>query len=152
MNVEEQVEAFIARWTASSASEESNFKPSMPELCDLLGVPRPDPTHEDNARNVYVFERAVKIRQADGSLSSGKIDLWREGCFVLEAKQGGTGKSGKASKKGTATRGTAGWDAAMERAREQAERYAKACRHLPLDDAHAVEPCGSCPEGIGEVQ
>lgn len=147
MNIEEQVEAFIARWTASSASEESNFKPSMPELCDLLGVPRPDPTHEDNARNVYVFERAVKIRQADGSLSSGKIDLWREGCFVLEAKQGGTGKSGKASKKGTATRGTAGWDAAMERAREQAERYAKAMSPthgwvpflIVLDVGHSIE-------------
>src|SRR6185437_12661895 len=36
--------------------------------------------------NAYVFERAVRFRHDDGTTSPGRIDLYKKGCFVLEAK------------------------------------------------------------------
>ncbi len=51
--------AFIARWQKSGAAERANYQLFLSELCDLLGVPRPDPTTPDDAANAYVFERTV---------------------------------------------------------------------------------------------
>jgi hypothetical protein len=134
------VTAFIARWQDSGAAERANFQPFLSELCELIGVGRPDPAKPDDADNAYVFERGVTFRYADGSTSPGRIDLYKRGCFVLEAKQGSDqeraeqlalfGGSAKKSKKGTAVRGTAAWDDAMVRARAQAEAYAKAPQKL----------------------
>ena len=95
---------------------------------------------EDNA---YVFERDVTFQNLDGTTSSGRIDLYKRGCFVLEAKQGSEQKTDveeqdaelvavpKKQKRGTAVRGTKGWDDAMFKARGQAEQYARA---LPSDE------------------
>ncbi|HTE17881.1 MAG TPA: type IIL restriction-modification enzyme MmeI, partial [Armatimonadota bacterium] len=134
---------FLQRWQDSGAAERANYQLFLSELCDQLGVPRPDPTRPDDEQNAYVFERAVTFRNGDGTTSTGRIDLYRRGCFVLEAKQGsdkpeppadgGDGGAGKARKlkRGTATRGTQVWDDAMLAARGQAEMYAKA---LPLNE------------------
>src|SRR3546814_15385914 len=59
----------------------------LAELCDLLGVSRPEPAPAERVGNDYVFERAVTFRQPDGGTSHGRIDLYKRGCFVLEAKQ-----------------------------------------------------------------
>ena len=79
----------------------------------------------------------------------GRIDLYRRGCFVLEAKQGSdrpddtpalslqAAQQRQARKRGTAVRGTAAWDTAMERAREQAQGYA---RYLPLPEIREGRP------------
>ena len=81
-------EAFIERWTErAGGSERANYALFIVELCDLLGVGRPDPAGEETERNDYVFERAVRFRHDDGSTSPGRIDLYKKGCFVLEAKQ-----------------------------------------------------------------
>jgi hypothetical protein len=129
---------FIERWKNSGAAERANYQLFLSELCDVLGVPRPDPTKPDDAENAYVFERSVTFHHADGSTSTGRIDLYKRGHFVLEAKQGvekreqeealsETGKAkAKATKKGTATRGSALWDEAMLKAQGQAEQYARA--------------------------
>src|SRR6185503_5187713 len=123
------IQSFIDRWQASGAAERANFPQFAVELCDLLEVPRPDPATTDDNRNAYVFERAVPLPEG----SVGRIDLYKRGCFVLEAKQG-SDQASKTSKpfeiprkgkKGTAVRGTAGWDTAMERARQQAQSYAR---------------------------
>jgi len=129
---------FIDRWKNSGAAERANYQLFLSELCDVLGVPRPDPTKPDDDANAYVFERSVTFNHADGSTSTGRIDLYKRGCFVLEAKQGvekrereealsevGKAKA-KATKKGTATRGSALWDEAMLKAQGQAEQYARA--------------------------
>jgi hypothetical protein len=84
----DRVAAFIERWQGSAAAERANYQLFLSELCDLLGVPRPDPSKANDADNAYVFERAVTFRYADGSTSAGRIDLYKRGCFVLEAKQG----------------------------------------------------------------
>lgn len=142
------VTAFIERWKASGASELGNSQAFLGELCDLIGVERPHPKSDDERHNVYTFERGVTFKHSDGSESSGRIDLYKRGCFVLESKQGSNqknvsqtplcsgvgstaGKDKSKTKKGTAVRGTRGWSDAMLRARAQAESYAKA---LPTGD------------------
>src|SRR5438876_250519 len=39
-----RVEAFIARWQRSEAAERANYALFLVELCDILGLPHPDPT------------------------------------------------------------------------------------------------------------
>lgn len=135
---------FIRRWEASGAAERANYQLFLSELCDLLEVPRPEPTRPDDRENTYVFERTVCFRHGDGSSNAGRIDLYRRGHFVCEAKQGcdqpgersplavrEEGARWPAAKRGTAVRGTKGWDLAMLRAKGQAEQYARA---LPVDE------------------
>lgn len=125
---------FIARWSPSGGAERANYVLFLSELCDLIGVPKPDPTQADDAKNAYVFEKDVPDQHDDGATSQRRIDLYRRGAFILEAKQGVekeveaeeallTAKGKK--KKGHGTRGTKGWDTFMKRARTQAESYAR---------------------------
>jgi hypothetical protein len=112
-------DSFIARWSSSGAAERANYQLFLSELCDLLGVDRPDPTKPDDAENAYVFERTVTFHHADGTPSTGRIDLYKRGCYVLEAKQDVEKREqeaalseawkakAKAAKKGTAQRGSA---------------------------------------------
>jgi hypothetical protein len=79
---------FIARWQPSGGRERANYQIFLSELCDLLGVPRPDPTREDDRDNAYVFERTVRFDHNDGTHTTGRIDPYKRGCFVLEARQG----------------------------------------------------------------
>ena len=133
--------AFIARWEKSGGAELANFQTFANELCDLLDLPRPEPSQERNELNDYVFERRVDFKHDDGSATPGRIDLYKRGCFVMEAKQSAKRvKARKADprqpgllpedaaqvKAGTATRGTRGWDSAMRAAKRQAEDYARA--------------------------
>ena len=139
------VQSFIARWNNSGAAERANYQLFLSELCDLLGVPHPDPATPDTAQNSYVFERAVTFHHGDGTTSRGRIDLYKRGCFVLEAKQGTEYSIGDDQEplssvvrdqilkrsKGIGTRGSSTWDNAMYRARGQAEQYARA---LPSEE------------------
>lgn len=81
-------QTFITRWTASGGAERSNYQLFLSELCDLLGVPRPEPAAEHDHDNAYIFERAVKFHNGDGTTSTKFIDLYKRGAFVLETKQG----------------------------------------------------------------
>ena len=127
---------FISRWQNSGASERANYALFLSELCDLLQVPRPEPTRQEDAENAYVFERNVTFQNSDGSTSTGRIDLYKRACFVLEAKQGSDqaaepdplALNSTKAKRGPALRGTAGWDTAMLKAKSQAENYV---RNLP---------------------
>jgi len=127
---------FIERWASSGAAERANYQIFLSELCDVLGVPRPEPTKPDEDENAYVFEKAVTFHHGDGTSSTGRIDLYKRGCFVLEAKQGSeqhnqtqpelTTRRRSMRRRGTAVRGTQGWNEAMMAARGQAEQYARA--------------------------
>ncbi|MCK6685990.1 MAG: class I SAM-dependent DNA methyltransferase, partial [Thermoanaerobaculia bacterium] len=116
------VAAFISRWSASGAAERANKDLFLSELCDLLGVERPHPVSGNPENDRYVFEKDALIAQAGGKVSTGKIDLYKEGCLLLEAKQGSERTH---SKLGTARRGTPGWNIAMRDAFGQALLYAK---------------------------
>ena len=135
---ERDVKTFIERWEQSGASERANCQIFLSELCTLLDVAPPEPATSDNRQNAYVFERDVKFQHG----STGRIDLYKRGHFVLEAKQGADqekavdpleklAQPAKKLKKGTAKRGTVAWDDAMFRAFGQAESYIRA---LPAEE------------------
>ncbi|MEO7932229.1 MAG: DNA methyltransferase [Chthoniobacterales bacterium] len=135
------IDTFIAYWSAAEASERANAQPFLIGLADLLDVPRPDNSHAGG----YSFEFPVRIPTGPGTYSDGRIDLYRRGCFVLEAKQFFAPKAEQtdldlvaiasgaavAKKKTGPIRGSDAWDDAMIRARGQAERYARA---LPAEE------------------
>jgi hypothetical protein len=137
----EAVEAFIARWRKSGGAERANYQLFLTELCDLLGVPKPDPAQESNQFNDYVFERSVVFKHENNTQTTGFADLYKRDCFVLEAKQSSKRDALRKAhpdqlvllsedqtqvKAGTARRGTGQWDTSMLNARRQAESYAKA--------------------------
>lgn len=114
MGDHDAIEKFIGRWARVTGSERANYQLFVTELCSLLGLPMPEPAHEDTRDNAYVFERRVQFSHGDGSTSHGFIDCYRRGHFVLEAK------------KIKAASNTRGFDDALMRARAQAESYARA--------------------------
>jgi hypothetical protein len=77
------IETFIARWQGVTASELASAQSFVIDLCHLLDVEKPHPTPEQN----YMFERPVTFRWGDGDSSAGRIDCYRRGAFVLEAKK-----------------------------------------------------------------
>jgi len=135
------IRAFIDRWSASEGAERANYALFLSELCDALGVERPHPARADSTLNDYVFERAVRFNHPVTGSTTGRIDLYKRGCFVLEAKQSrerGQPKSveqdqNPIEKKVRATRRS--WDVLMLNARRQAEDYARA-----LPDDHDWPP------------
>ncbi len=131
-------EAFIAKWESNKGgAERANYALFLTELCDVLDVPKPDPAEASSEHNDYVFERAVIFNEAGNRAGYGRIDLYKRGCFILEAKQSrlkGKKKeiigqhqdelfeSDKRGRRGAER----GWDVLMMNARKQAENYAQA--------------------------
>jgi hypothetical protein len=136
--------AFIEKWSLSGASEASNAQSFTNDLCDLIGVRNPDPTLPDERENTYVFEKSVPSTRG-----VKKIDCYRRGHFILENKQGAEALAAgpalslkkqteqKARKTGHGKRGSKTWDTAMEKAKKQAENYA---RLLPSEEIVSGRP------------
>ncbi|MFC5412384.1 class I SAM-dependent DNA methyltransferase [Larkinella bovis] len=134
---------FEARWKPAGGAERANYGLFLQDLCDLIGVARPDPTTDNPAQDAYVLERAVEFND-HGKRSIGRVDLYKRGCFVLETKQGTQtpdqqkaaeraelGLSSEKRRKGHAVRGTTKWGQMMQTARQQALGYVRA---LPADE------------------
>lgn len=115
------ISTFIAAWRESAASERANKDSFLRDLCDVLAVAHPEPATGDPDRDRYVFERDAVLIHGGERHSIGRIDLYRHGCFILEAKQGSERES---KKLGTARRGTPSWNVAMTEAFGQAANYA----------------------------
>ena len=79
---------FKARWQVAGGAERANYGLFLTELCDVLEVPRPNVTTDNPAQDAYVLERAVLFDDGAGKRSTGRIDLYKRGCFVFETKQG----------------------------------------------------------------
>ena len=156
------IDDFVGKWEKSGGAEMANFQTFAIELCELLGVPKPDAAQQQVERNDYVFERRVDYKFDDGTTARRRIDLYKRNCFVMEAKQSAKRiKARKAEpcqpdlipedatqvKAGTATRGTGRWDKVMRAAKRQAEDYARALpkEHgwppfiLVVDVGHVIE-------------
>jgi len=106
----------------------------LTELCQALDLPRPDPASHETAHN-------VKRRESEGAASTLWIDLYKRGCFILEAKQSRAAQRddqprlfSDADAASTAA-GEGRWDVLMRNARKQAEDYVF---RLPPD--HASPP------------
>jgi hypothetical protein len=113
---------FIARWSDSAAAERANKDLFLTELCDVLGVARPQPATGEEHRDQYVFEKGALLLKDGQRTTTGHVDLYKAGCFVLEAKQGSRDAG---TKTGTARRGTGAWSNAMQEAFGQALQYAR---------------------------
>ncbi|MEO8296956.1 MAG: DNA methyltransferase [Burkholderiales bacterium] len=118
---QDKTSAFIARWQGVPGSEISNSQNFVGELCDLLGVPRPHTTPEQE----YMFERPVTFQHGDGSTSAGRIDCYRRGAFIWESKKLRPGVAAAATGSGSGNTSKR-FDDALLRARAQAESYARA--------------------------
>jgi hypothetical protein len=131
---------FIATWKNRPGNEIGNAQSFLNALCELIGVSQPH-TEKHSDHLEYGFERSVTFHHADGSTSTGRIDLYKRGSFVLEAKQGSaekanikdprqheliTGQQLGTVPKGMAQRNTPAWTAAMLKAKGQAYAYARA--------------------------
>ncbi len=135
------LQSFIDRWSGAQRAERANYQLFLSELCEVLDLPRPDPAGPDSAANAYVFERAVRLHRSDGKVTTGRIDLYRRDCFVLECKQYAEAPTEQpefalsaadsAPRSGGIIRGTEAWDRKMHEAREQAKLYVES---LPLDE------------------
>lgn len=122
------IETFIIKWTPSGGSELGSSQTFLTELCDLLELPRPQAPRPDLRDTSYLFEAPAPLPLRDDKASQGRIDLYKRGCFIWESKQGSPQRPQDAQewRRGTATRGTHSWDAAMMQAKAQAEAYARA--------------------------
>ena len=137
------IDTFIERWSAArGGAERANYQMFLTELCEALDLPRPDPASDDPRTNDYVFERGVKRRESEGLASTLRIDLYKRGCFILEAKQSraahrddGQGALFKADETASTAASQGKWDVLMRNARRQAEDYVF---RLPAD--HAAPP------------
>ena len=114
-----EIDQFLARWRNAGGSERANYQLFIADLCELLGVDKPQPASEDTRDNAYVFERRVVFHHGDGSTSNGFIDCYRRAALIGEVKKIRAGFE------------TRVFDDAMLRARGQAENYA---RNLPPDE------------------
>lgn len=147
------VDKFIEYWSGRGGSERANYQKFINELCELIGVDKPEASHAEDHRNEYVFEKRVRAMDVDGE--DGRynfIDCYKRKHFVLEAKQSdkrmrglavsgpdlfGDAPPAKAAPK-------AAWDRMMKQARQQAENYAKYLPEWPpflliVDVGHVIE-------------
>jgi hypothetical protein len=103
-------EVFIERWQGLTASELATAQSFVIELCELLSVGKPHATPDQS----YMFERPLKEAHGDGSQSDRRVDCYKRGHFILEAKKLKAGKH------------TKGYDNALLAAHAQAQNYARA--------------------------
>lgn len=155
MNIEE----FIEKWSESGGSERANFQRFADDLTQLLCVEQPKVASSDDQNDHYRFERPVKFGPTS-SQKTGFIDLYRRGSFVMEGKQGSNRKqvdtnqlaltldaAAAKGRTGHGIRGTRKWDDTMLKARNQADRYARAIARedgwppflLVVDVGHVIE-------------
>ncbi|MND44885.1 hypothetical protein D3C80_357340 [compost metagenome] len=136
------INAFIERWSqARGGAERANYQMFLTELCEALELPRPDPASDDTRSNDYVFERGVKRRESEGLAATLRIDLYKRGSFILEAKQSRAAQRDDRPRlfsdaDAVSTAASEGrWDVLMRNARRQAEDYVF---RLPAD--HPAPP------------
>jgi hypothetical protein len=129
------IDAFIARWDGTEQAERANYARFLDELCAALDLPAPQPA--SGAGGDYRYERGVTRHEADGTTSHRRIDLYKRGCFVLEAKQGSNPRPeilfrlDTVNERRAAVRRSPSWAQSMLKAKGQAERYA---RDLPAEE------------------
>jgi hypothetical protein len=111
-----RIQQFLSKWQGSQGNERANYQGFFLDLCEALGVDRPPPKGNIPG-DPYCFDKDIQVIHKDG-ITTNFADFYKEGHFLIEAKQGGN-----SSKRGTAKRGTKTYDTAMEKAFYQALSY-----------------------------
>lgn len=120
---------FIAKWGGvTGGAERANLPQFINDMCQALGLPLPG-VAEGGVLSDYQFEGPVQGGGAGGN--TGAIDLYKRGCFVLEAKQSKLSEAQKAqaqlfdiAESAPAAPSGARYDKLMRDALAQAKRYA----------------------------
>lgn len=153
-----KVEDFLERWIGSGGSEMATAQSFAIDLTDLLGVPRPQVSDKDGDFLDYRFERPVTETHT-GRKKNRRIDLYKKGHFILEAKQFVSPDAREKDtlemflakdapkQSGHGTRGTPKFDDTMMKARNQADNYARAVARedgwppflMVVDVGHVIE-------------
>ena len=82
-----KIEGLIATWSGQAGgAERKNFAPFLYDLIDALGLPRPGPGVAGKLGD-YEFEGTIAGGSAKQTGAGGSADLYKRGCFVMEAKQ-----------------------------------------------------------------
>ena len=117
------IPAFISKWHLASGGERKAKDYFLLDLCAALGVPPPEV-----GQDRYGFEADVLQVQEGGKTTTLRVDLYKHGCFILEAKQGSNPGD---AKPGHGKRGSEAWNAAMQNALGQAIGYARSMNEPP---------------------
>lgn len=129
------IQGFIAKWQGiKGGAERANYAQFINDFCQALGLPEPEVAESGKLGN-YQFEGPVQGGGAGGS--TGAIDLYKKGHFILEAKQSKLTAAQQqqpelfdAAETAPATPSGARYDRLMRDALAQAKRYAV---NLPAD-------------------
>ncbi|WP_295530331.1 type IIL restriction-modification enzyme MmeI [Novosphingobium sp. Chol11] len=124
-----EVAAFIAKWLGvKGGAERANYAQFINDLCGALDLPVPEPA-ESGVLGSYQFEGPVPGGGAGGN--TGAIDLYKRGCFILEAKQSRLPEANRSqaqlfdiAETAPASPSGARYDKFMRDALAQAKRYA----------------------------
>lgn len=91
MTIRQNLKELADRWADADAGERANFQLYLSQLCRALDVPEPEPRGAG-----YEFEFAVRVVERDGTETTKAADLFKQGCFLLEAKDIEEGRSDEA--------------------------------------------------------
>ena len=117
------IAAFVSKWHLASGGERKAKDYFLLDLCAALGVPPPEV-----GQDRYGFEADVLQVNEGGKITTLRVDLYKHGCFILEAKQGSNPGDAKA---GHGKRGSEAWNASMQNALGQAIGYARSMNEPP---------------------
>ena len=102
-DTEHRLRVLAARWSDFAAAERANYQIYLMELADALGVERPRPaapkggggrvSEPAGPPRDFQFEYPVRSTARDLTSTTNFIDLYRAGCFALEAKDREEGAS-----------------------------------------------------------
>lgn len=114
---QQRIQAFLDKWQGSEGNERANYQTFLGDLCIALNV-EPPPPKGNIPGDPYCFDKDIKFF-SDKAESTRFADFYKEGCFLMEAKQGSN-----TSGKGHGKRGTKAYRDAMQKAFNQARSYA----------------------------
>ena len=116
---QQRVGPFLDKWLGSEGNERANYQGFFLDLCAVAGVEGPPPKGSV-AGDPYCFDKDIKFYSGEKTAPSTKFaDFYKEGCFLIEAKQGSV-----SSAKGHGKRGTKAYRDTMQKAFNQAKAYA----------------------------
>jgi hypothetical protein len=85
-----RLRTLATRWRDAAPAERANYQLYLIDLAEALGVERPRPAaggdRVADAHRAYQFEYPVTVTTRDGAQVTNFIDLYKAGCFALEAK------------------------------------------------------------------
>jgi hypothetical protein len=113
----QRVQDFLSKWLGSEGNERANYQTFFGDLCVALAVDAPPPKGSVEGDR-YCFDKNIKFFNEKAE-TTRFADFYKEGHFLIEAKQGSTN-----SAKGHGKRGTQGYRDTMQRAFNQAKSYA----------------------------